>query len=85
MAIRNLQNLSPFMKQVLPLVEQLPPLYADLANGKDSFIPQPDETRQLVSPLDLIVHSLFIFSFSANYVIKSLGMLAISNPHYLLG
>ena len=49
MAIRNLQNLSPFMKQVLPLVEQLPPLYLDLANGKDNFIPQPDETRQLVS------------------------------------
>lgn len=49
MAIKNLQNLSPpFLKQVVPLVEQLPPLYMDLANGKDSFIPHPDETRQLI-------------------------------------
>lgn len=49
MAIKNLQNLSPpFLKQVLPLLEQLPPLYVDLVDGKDNFIPHPDETRQLI-------------------------------------
>lgn len=74
MAIKNLQNLSPpFLKQVLPLVEQLPPLYMDLANGKDSFIPHPDETRQLVSSsidffgisMAFIVKNGFWFSFNA--------------------
>jgi hypothetical protein len=39
----------PIVKQVLPLNEQLPPLYADLANGKDQFVPTPDETDRLVS------------------------------------
>jgi hypothetical protein len=47
----------PIVKQVLPLNEQLPPLYADLANGKDQFVPTPDETDRLVSmskSLDLV-------------------------------
>ncbi|KAH7293130.1 hypothetical protein KP509_28G013200 [Ceratopteris richardii] len=49
MALKNLQTLSPpFLKQILPLVEQLPPLYMDLANGKDNFVPSPDETRKLI-------------------------------------
>jgi len=38
----------PIVKQVLPLNEQLPPLYADLANGKDQFVPTPDETDRLI-------------------------------------
>ncbi|CAK9222221.1 unnamed protein product [Sphagnum troendelagicum] len=41
--------LPPIVKQVLPLIEQLPPLYVDLANGKDQFVPTPDETDRLVS------------------------------------
>jgi hypothetical protein len=47
----------PIVKQVLPLIEQLPPLYVDLANGKDQFVPTPDETDCLVSmskSLDLV-------------------------------
>ncbi|KAL5697968.1 hypothetical protein ACHQM5_029061 [Ranunculus cassubicifolius] len=49
MARKQLENLSPdIMKQVLPLVEQLPPLYMDLAKGRDDFIPTPEETRRLV-------------------------------------
>ncbi|CAM6113001.1 unnamed protein product [Calypogeia fissa] len=32
----------------LPLVEQLPPLYIDLAGGKDNFTPTPEETSKLV-------------------------------------
>lgn len=49
MAMKQLEDLSPpIMKQVLPLVEQLPPLYMDLANGRDDFTPKPEETRRLV-------------------------------------
>lgn len=50
MAMKQLQNISPpIMKQVMPLVEQLPPLYMDLANGREEFSPKPEETRRLVS------------------------------------
>jgi hypothetical protein len=45
------------VKQVLPLIEQLPSLYVDLANGKDQFVPTPDETDHLISmskSLDLV-------------------------------
>ncbi|KAF6134058.1 hypothetical protein GIB67_038349 [Kingdonia uniflora] len=49
MAIKQLQNLSPpIMKQVLPLVEQLPPLYMDLIKGREEFSPKPEETRRLI-------------------------------------
>ncbi|CAM6050299.1 unnamed protein product [Sphagnum compactum] len=41
----------PIVKQVLPLIEQLPPLYVDLANGKDQFVPTPDETDRLLKCL----------------------------------
>jgi hypothetical protein len=47
----------PIVKQVLPLIEQLPPLYVGLANGKDQFVPTCDETDRLVSmskSLDLV-------------------------------
>ncbi|CAM6092247.1 unnamed protein product [Calypogeia fissa] len=48
-ALKQLQSLSPpLVKQILPLVEQLPPLYADLAGGKDNFTPTPEETSKLV-------------------------------------
>ncbi|PIA54036.1 hypothetical protein AQUCO_00900544v1 [Aquilegia coerulea] len=49
MAKKQFENLSPpIMKQVLPLVEQLPPLYMDLAKGREDFIPKPEETRRLI-------------------------------------
>lgn len=49
MTLKQLGNLSPpIMKQVLPLVEQLPPLYMDLAKGREDFSPKPEETRRLV-------------------------------------
>lgn len=49
MTMKQLGNLSPpIMKQVLPLVEQLPPLYMDLAKGREDFSPKPEETRRLV-------------------------------------
>ncbi|MCL7029991.1 hypothetical protein MKW94_009604 [Papaver nudicaule] len=49
MAMKQLQNLSPpLLKQVMPLVEQLPPLYMDLVKGREDFIPKPEETRRLI-------------------------------------
>lgn len=48
MARRQLENISPIMRQVLPLVEQLPPLYLDLAKGREDFSPKPEETKHLV-------------------------------------
>lgn len=49
MTMKQLENLSPpIMKQVLPLVEQLPPLYMDLVNGRETFNPRPEETKRLV-------------------------------------
>lgn len=48
-AMKQLENLSPpIMKQVLPLVEQLPPLYTDLVKGREDFTPKPEEARRLV-------------------------------------
>ncbi|XP_066347146.1 uncharacterized protein [Miscanthus floridulus] len=48
-AIKQLENLSPpVVKQLLPLLQQLPPLYMDLVNGREDFIPKPEETRRLV-------------------------------------
>lgn len=50
MTRKQFENLSPaILKQVLPLVEQLPPLYMDLANGREEFSPKPEETQRLVS------------------------------------
>lgn len=51
MAMKQLQNLSPIMRQVIPLVEQLPPLYMDLVKGREDFTPKPEETRRLVSQI----------------------------------
>ncbi|KAL3006109.1 hypothetical protein AAZX31_08G258500 [Glycine max] len=49
MTLKQLENVSPpIMKQVLPLVEQLPPLYMDLVKGREDFSPKPEETRRLV-------------------------------------
>lgn len=49
MALKQLETLTPpLFRQVLPLVEQLPPLYADLADGKDRFIPSPEDTSRLI-------------------------------------
>ncbi|KAL5708675.1 hypothetical protein ACHQM5_019441 [Ranunculus cassubicifolius] len=49
MARKQFENLSPpILKQILPLVEQLPPLYLDLANGREDFIPRPEEIRRLI-------------------------------------
>ncbi|CAL9184151.1 unnamed protein product [Musa hybrid cultivar] len=61
MAMKQLGNLSPpIMKQVLPLVEQLPPLYMDLVNGREDFSPKPEETRRLVKSYYGVSRNLLI-------------------------
>lgn len=56
MAMKQLESFSPpVMRQVLPLIEQLPPLYADLVNGREDFTPKPEETRRLVCNVTIII------------------------------
>ncbi|KAG2486357.1 hypothetical protein HYH03_014938 [Edaphochlamys debaryana] len=44
-----LKGLSPsLVRQVLPLMEQLAPMYLEAAQGKHEFLPTPEETRMLV-------------------------------------
>lgn len=61
MAMKQLENLSPpIMKQVLPLIEQLPPLYMDLVQGREDFIPKPEETRRLIKSYYGIPRNLLV-------------------------
>lgn len=61
MTLKQLENLSPpIMKQVLPLVEQLPPLYTDLVQGREDFTPKPEETRKLIKAYYGISRNLLI-------------------------
>ncbi|CAL0313216.1 unnamed protein product [Lupinus luteus] len=59
--LKRLENVSPpIMKQVLPLVEQLPPLYMDLVKGREDFTPKPEETRRLIKSYYGISRNLLI-------------------------
>ncbi|KAG6506806.1 hypothetical protein ZIOFF_032136 [Zingiber officinale] len=71
MAMKQLENISPpIMKQVLPLVEQLPPLYMDLANGREEFIPKPEETRRLFVGCLKEIEIKSYYGVSRNLLIK---------------
>lgn len=44
-----LRGMSPaLVRQFMPLLDQLMPMYLDLANGRQEFIPGQQETRVLV-------------------------------------
>ncbi|BBG93740.1 Protein of unknown function D [Prunus dulcis] len=61
MTLKQFENLSPpIMKQVLPLVEQLPPLYMDLVKGREDFVPKPEETRRLIKSYYGISRNLLV-------------------------
>ncbi|KAK7360939.1 hypothetical protein VNO77_02958 [Canavalia gladiata] len=61
MTLKQLENVSPpIMKQVLPLVEQLPPLYTDLVKGREDFAPKPEETRRIIKSYYGISRNLLI-------------------------
>lgn len=64
MTLKQLGNVSPpIMKQVLPLVEQLLPLYMDLAKGREDFTPKPEETRRLVCDIS------DYYYYSSNFIL----------------
>nr|KAJ0207749.1 hypothetical protein LSAT_V11C500239010 [Lactuca sativa] len=70
MTLKNLENLNPrIMKQIIPLIEQLPPLYMELANGRDNFSPQPEETQRLVSIINYV--NVNVNPFVEKYAISS--------------
>ncbi|KAK8717180.1 hypothetical protein V6N13_044457 [Hibiscus sabdariffa] len=61
MTLKQIESLSPpIMKQVLPLVEQLPPLYMDLVKGREDFSPKPEETQRLIKSYYGISRNLLI-------------------------
>ena len=44
-----LRNFSPdLVRQFLPILDQLLPIYLDVANGRQEFSPAPSETKRLV-------------------------------------
>ncbi len=44
-----MRGLSPAMvRQVLPLLDQLTPIYTDLAQGRLEFTPEPEEAKRLI-------------------------------------
>jgi hypothetical protein len=44
-----LRGLSPsLVKQLLPIVDQLTPIYMDVAQGRQEFSPSPEETAQML-------------------------------------
>ncbi|KAK9800800.1 hypothetical protein WJX73_006739 [Symbiochloris irregularis] len=56
-----LRGLSPSaVRQFLPLVDQLLPMYMDLANGTQEFIPAPADTRRMVQSFYGVPHNLAI-------------------------
>ncbi|KAF8408754.1 hypothetical protein HHK36_004822 [Tetracentron sinense] len=61
MALKHLKNLSPpILKQVLPMVDQLPPLYMELVKGIEDSTPKPEETRQLIKSYYGVSRNLLI-------------------------
>eukprot|EP00271_Cylindrocystis_brebissonii_P013298 TRINITY_DN3302_c0_g1_i1.p1 TRINITY_DN3302_c0_g1~~TRINITY_DN3302_c0_g1_i1.p1 ORF type:complete len:475 (+),score=75.96 TRINITY_DN3302_c0_g1_i1:321-1745(+) len=47
--LEQLKSANPgLVKDLLPLLEQLPPLYEDLVEGKGEFIPSPEDTWKLI-------------------------------------
>lgn len=45
--LENLRRTSPaLVKQFLPVLDQLEPIYASMANGTQEFVPRPEETDQ---------------------------------------
>ncbi|CAI0549141.1 unnamed protein product [Linum tenue] len=74
--LKQIENLTPpFMKQAFPLIEQLPPLYMDLVNGREDFSPKPEETRRLVCQLSPPLSSVFFcFGFHLLVQIADVGM-----------
>jgi hypothetical protein len=46
--LKNSLPMDDNVRQIIPLVEQLAPIYLDVANGTQEFTPSPEESRKLV-------------------------------------
>ena len=54
-----LRGLSPaLVRQALPIVDQLLPLYMDVADGRQEFTPSPEETQRRIQGFYGILHCL---------------------------
>ncbi|CAN0901723.1 Probable serine/threonine-protein kinase WNK4 [Linum grandiflorum] len=61
MTLKQIESMTPpFMKQAFPLIEQLPPLYMDLVNGREEFSPKPEESRRLIKSYYGVSRNLLI-------------------------
>jgi hypothetical protein len=60
-AIESLRSLSPgIVRQVVPLVEQLAPLYLDMAQGRQEFTPSPEEAKSLIRSYYAVSRNLLL-------------------------
>eukprot|EP01025_Chloroclados_australasicus_P003557 TRINITY_DN1084_c0_g1_i8.p1 TRINITY_DN1084_c0_g1~~TRINITY_DN1084_c0_g1_i8.p1 ORF type:complete len:452 (-),score=42.17 TRINITY_DN1084_c0_g1_i8:334-1689(-) len=56
-----LKGISPsLVKQLLPLLEQLTPIYLDVSQGRQEFIPQPDEIGTLIRSYYTVPNNLIL-------------------------
>jgi len=81
-AIETLRTYSPsIVKQVVPLVEQLAPMYLDVAQGREEFNPTPEEARNLIRTYYAIPRNLLLrFKDDSLDESNSLAQLLQSSP-----
>lgn len=61
MATETLKGFSPsVVRQVVPLVEQLAPIYLDVSQGKQEYTPSPEETKNLVKTYYAVNRNLLL-------------------------
>lgn len=54
-------------RQIVPLVEQLTPIYLDVANGTQEFTPAPQESRQMIKD-GYAIHKNLLLKFSEDTI-----------------
>lgn len=60
-AIETVRGLSPsLVRQVMPLLEQLPQMYLDLAQGREEFTPGAEETKSLIRSYYAVPRNLLL-------------------------
>lgn len=60
-ALDTMRSFSPsIVRQVVPLVEQLAPMYLDMAQGREEFTPGPEETKSLIRSYYAVPRNLLI-------------------------
>lgn len=84
-AIESVRSLSPgIVRQVVPLVEQLAPLYLDMAQGRQEFTPSPEEAKSLICSYYAVSRNLLLhFKDDSIDESNSLAQLLQSSPALL--